>query len=445
MNLLKISWKNIVNKPLNTFLSVILLAFGVGIISLLLILQKQLTEKFNRNIKDIDLVLGAKGSPLQLILANVYHVDAPTGNIKISDAQAVIKHPTIKKAIPLAYGDNYQKWRIVGTDTSYPEHYGCQLAKGSLFNAPFEVTIGATVAKETGLKPGDQFESIHGFDQAANDPESHQHEQKYTVKGIFAQSDCAIDNLILTPVESVWMIHEHHDEDTHKDKEHSAGDDHRHSEEAHKEDVHSGEFHDQMNHVEKHEEENHAGNGEPNGEREVTAYLLIKRTPMAQMMLPSLIKDPNMQLALPAIEINRLSQNFGLGMDTAKAIAILIMILSFISVFVSLYNSLKERKYELALMRTMGGSRKTLFLLIIQEGLLLVLIGCIVGAVLSRMALFALSNIMKENFHYSINNSSVTAGEWLLFAITLCVGILASLLPAVRAFRMDISKTLSNG
>jgi putative ABC transport system permease protein len=145
MNLLSIAWKNLRIRPLNTFLSVVLLAFGVGIISLLLLVEKQLSEQFNRNIKDIDMVLGYKGSPMQLILANVYHVDAPTGNIKVSDAQRIIRNPMVKKAIPLAYGDNYEKFRIVGTTFDYPRHYGVELADGHSFEKPFQVVLGANV------------------------------------------------------------------------------------------------------------------------------------------------------------------------------------------------------------------------------------------------------------------------------------------------------------
>ena len=143
--------------------------------------------------------------------------------------------------------------------------------------------------------------------------------------------------------------------------------------------------------------------------------------------------------------MNRLSQNFGLGMEAMRAIAILIMILSFISVFISLYNSLKARKYELALMRTMGGTRGTLFQLIIFEGLWLVFIGFLIGMVLSRVGLIILSNAMEDNFHYSLTDIGIQQSEIILLGVTLLVGIVASLLPAVRAFRIDISKTLSNG
>ena len=405
MNLVKISWANIKAKPLNTFLSVVLLSFGVGIISLLFLLEKQVTEKFNRNIKDIDFVLGAKGSPMQLILANVYHVDAPTGNIKVADAQKVIKHPMVKEAIPLAYGDNYEKWRIVGTNYKYPEHYDAKLASGRLFTAPFEATLGARVAAETGLKVGDKFTSVHGFDSQANDEDAHHHDHPFRVVGILEQNNSALDNVILTPVESVWLVHDH---------DHS----------------HEGEAADNHDHEEP--------------EREMTAYLLKKRNPLAAMMLANVVRETNMQLADPAIEMNRLSENFGMGMDTIKAIAVLIMVLSFISVFISLYNSLKERKYELALLRTMGGSRGKLFALILQEGLLLVIIGFFIGTVLSRIGLLVLSSVLKENFQYELNEMAITSGEIALLAVTLLVGIMASLLPALRAVKMDISKTLAN-
>lgn len=401
MSLFRIAWANLRIRPMSTFLSVVLLAFGVGIISLLVQTEKQLTEQFNRNIRDIDMVLGYKGSPMQLILANVYHVDAPTGNIKVRDARKVITSPMVKKAIPLAYGDNYQKFRIVGTSPDYPDHYRVELLEGRAFSAPFEAVIGSRVAEETGLRPGDTFESTHGLDQEAGEGgEDHHHHTPYTVVGIYAESGSAIDQLILTPVESVWLIHDH---------------------------------------------------GEPadsalaDADREMTAYLLIKRSPMAQIMLPNLIRDTDLQLAVPAIEVNRLSQNFGLGMETLRAIALLIMALSFVSVFASLLNSLKERRYELALMRTMGGGRATLLTLILLEGFMLSALGSALGLALGRAGLFWLSGAMDQSFHYRLDAFGMLPSEWILLAVTAGVGTLASFLPAWLAYRMDISKTLSNG
>jgi putative ABC transport system permease protein len=406
MNLLKISWSNIKHKPLNTLLSIVLLAFGVGIISMMLLLKSQISEKFDRNIKDIDFVLAAKGSPLQSMLANIYHVDVPTGNIKVSEAKRIIKNPMVAEAIPLAYGDNYEKVRIVGTNEKYPNHYGCTVEQGKLFSGPFEVTIGAAVAQETGLKLGSTFTSMHGYDNAADDADAHHH-QVFTVVGIFSRSNTVIDNLILTPVETTWMVHEHPEDLAAAD---SASTDTLHQE----------------------------------PEREMTAYLIKKRNKGAFGMLSKQTEDTTMQLANVAVENSRLMNNFGIGLSTITAIAVVIMVISFISIFIALFNSMRERRYELALMRTMGGTRATLFTLIIQEGLLLVLLGYAVGLWLSRLGLLVLSNFMKESFHYGLDNLAISTQELMLLGLTLLVGLLASVIPAAQALKIDISKTLTN-
>jgi len=414
MNLLKLTWKNIVHKPMNTMLSIVLLSFGIGIISLMLLLKKQLGEKFDRNIKDIDFVLAAKGSPLQSILANVYHVDAPTGNIKVSEARRIIKNPMVEKAIPLAYGDNFQKFRIVGTNADYPNHYGCVVSDGKMFEQPFEATLGSEVARETQLKVGDTFTSTHGYDNAAeDDPEAHHHDKPFKIVGILEKSGSAIDNLILTTVETTWMVHEHGEQLTEEPHVHEEGD---------------------TTHI--HDEE------EP--DREMTAYLILKRNKGAFGMLSKQTENTTMQLANVAVENSRLMNNFGIGLSTVTGIAIVITLLSFISIFISLFNSLKERKYELALMRTMGASRITLFRLLLQEGVVLVLLGYAAGIVLSRIGLNILGTMLEDSFKYDIKEMGIIPDELILLAVTLTVGVLASLLPAIKALRMDISKTLSN-
>jgi putative ABC transport system permease protein len=448
MNLLKIAWSNIRFKPMNTLLSIVLLSFGIGIITLMLLLEKQLGEKFNRNIKDIDFVLAAKGSPLQSILANVYHVDVPTGNIKVADAERIIKNPMVEKAIPLAYGDNYEKWRIVGTNADYPAHYGCVVKEGRMFEEPFEATIGALVARETGLKIGSNFVSSHGFDNA--DGDAHHHEKPFTVVGIFETSDCVIDNLILTPVASTWLVHETEEEE--KTPANTAQAEETKPEETppaapvqqdENKELTGDEVMKQMAAEAKMIMPGMVKKVDNN--REMTAYLIIKRNRGAFGLLSNMTKDTNMELANVAVQNNRLLNNFGIGMDTVLAIAILISIISFLSIFISLINSLKERKYELALMRTMGGTRSKIFALILLEGLVLVVLGYIVGLLLSRLGLVVLSSFIKDKFHYNISDLGITKADLALLAITIFVGIVASLLPAIKALKIDISKTLANG
>jgi putative ABC transport system permease protein len=470
MNLIRIAWKNAWNKKGATSLTLILVAFGVGILSMMLLLDKQLSDKLNRSIKDVDFVLGAKGSPLQLILSSVYHIDAPTGNIKVSEAQRIIKNISVKEAIPLAYGDNFQGWRIVGTTKRYSEFYEVKLREGKLFENPFEVTVGSYAAEQLNLSIGSTFTSTHGLDTASEDKE-HEHEQKFTVVGIYESSGTAIDRLILTPVESVWMVHEHeaeeHSEEGHETGHHedeNAEIDHTDHEgnNAHKIDSidHLAEQDSNQLHEVEHEHEaegvsgeeimkrvqerNAAEHNEHEDEREVTAYLIIKKLPSAMWMLPNAVKNTSMQLAQPAIEINRLNENFGIGMSIVKGVAVVIMLVSMLSVFISLISALRERKYDLAILRTLGARRWQVFLLVLLEGLLYMIIGIASGLVLSRIGLMILSNAAQQSFHDEFNPYVMLNEEYILAIIVLGLGVLASLLPAVKVFFLDISKTLSN-
>lgn len=384
------AWRNLRAKPLQTALSLALLAFGVGMVSLMLLTEKQVNDAFERNIKDIDLVLGAKGSPLQLILANVYHIDAPTGNILLSEAQKVVRHPYIESGIPLAYGDNHEGYRIVGTEHSYAEHYGVEVAQGKLWEAPFEATVGSKVAQALELTLGDTFYSAHGL----TDQTDIHKDKVFTVVGILKPSQSVVDQLILTPMQSIWDVH-----------------------------LKEGEV------------------GNPSA-REITAMLLKKRNPLAVLTIPNTLRESNMQVALPAIEVNRMTQQFGLGTAALRAIAMLIMALSFASIFISVLDNIRSRRHELALMRTMGGTPRTLYLLLLQEGGLLSLVGTGMGLLLSRMGLWTLSNVVEQQFHYELAEMALLPSEWMLAAAAIGVGLLASAVPARGSLRLDISQTL---
>ena len=384
------AWRNLRAKPLQTALSLALLAFGVGMVSLMLLTEKQVNDAFERNIKDIDLVLGAKGSPLQLILANVYHIDAPTGNILLSEAQKVVRHPYIESGIPLAYGDNHEGYRIVGTEHSYAAHYGVEVAQGKLLEAPFEATVGSKVAQALELTLGDTFYSAHGL----TDQTDIHKDKVFTVVGILEPSQSVVDQLILTPMQSIWDVH-----------------------------LKEGEV------------------GDPSA-REITAMLLKKRNPLAVLTIPNTLRESNMQVALPAIEVNRMTQQFGLGTAALRAIAMLIMALSFASIFISVLDNIRSRRHELALMRTMGGTPRTLYLLLLQEGGLLSLVGTGMGLLLSRMGLWTLSSVVEQQFHYELAEMALLPSEWMLAAAAIGVGLLASAVPARGSLRLDISQTL---
>ncbi|HLO43008.1 MAG TPA: ABC transporter permease [Leadbetterella sp.] len=403
--LLKIVWKNIWAKKLNSFLCILLMMFGISIISLLINIGNQLEDKFSKNISGIDMVVGAKGSPLQLILSGVYQIDAPTGNIPMSELQMLQTNPLVKEVLPISMGDNYMGFRVVGTTYPYLKHFEADYEVGGGFKENMEVVVGAGAAKKLGLKLNDTFASSHGLEKEG---EAHG-DQKYKVVGILKPNNSVIDNLILCYLNSIWEIHEH-------------------------EEQHTNPIEIEPENTEAHQEEH-----------DITCALIKFRSPLGLMTLPRLInQNTKMQAALPAIEINRLFELMGVGIDAFKALAIAIMLISGISVFVTLYNALKERKYEMALMLSMGGKRLKLFFMLMLEGLFLSLSGYFLGIILSRIGLWLTSNLLDQNLNFGLQQSILLKEEIYLLIAALLVGIFAAIIPSLGIYKINISKTLAN-
>jgi len=410
--------------------------------------------KFQKNIKGIDMVVGAKGSPLQLILSAVYQIDYPTGNIPRAEYQRLSKHPMIKQVIPLSYGDSYRGYRIIGTEPTYINQYEGVIKEGRVWQKPFEVVVGVTVAQSMRLTIGTEFFSSHGYVEVP-DPNAHHGHQAYKVVGILAPSNSVLDQLVLTSMESVWKIHEkpetsappteeaHTHEGDHHNHKHE--DEHTHNSEAHAHDKHPHEEHTHKQPPPKptHHQPNRPK--EPIPSESITAMLVQFKSRMGILQMPRMInQNTNMQAAVPAIEVNRLLGLMGVGAEALRAIAWIIMLISGLSVFISLYNSLKARQYELALMRTMGASRQTLFIHILLESLLLSFIGFILGWLLSRAGLWVLSIMLSESYKYTFTTGGLTLDSLYVCLIALGIGFIAGLLPAFQAYRTDISKTLSH-
>ena len=417
--LAKIAWKNLTDKKLNSFLCILLMALGIGLISLLVILSKQFEEKFTKNISGIDMVVGAKGSPLQLILSSVYQVDNPTGNIPLNQVNALRKNPLIEKVIPMSMGDNYKGYRIVGTNKSYLEHFKAEIAEGELFAENLEVVVGAVAAGNLGLKVGDDFHSAHGLD---SEGETHDHEH-FVVSGILKFNNSVVDNLILTSLNSVWAVHEHSSEEISNVQ------------------------------LPTPNKQGSEANGEPltiniepvTPDRDITSALVKFRSPMGMMTVPRNINENStMQAALPAIEVNRLFELLGVGVSTLRALALAIMLISGISVFVSLYNSLKERRYEMALMLSMGASRLQLFGMLLLEGLILGMLGYVIGLIVSRIGIWLVSKQVAESYHFDISQVTFQPEEGWLFLAAIGIGLLAAALPSLGIYRLNISETLAD-
>ena len=177
---------------------------------------------------------------------------------------------------------------------------------------------------------------------------------------------------------------------------------------------------------------------------DITALLLAFRNPMGNVMLPRIInQNTALQAASPALEINRMLDLLGIGVETLRWMALVIILIAAVSVFISLYNSLRERRYEMALMLTMGASRGRLFGLLLLEGLTISLLGFVLGLLLGRLGLAVLSAGAERSFHYDFNALSFLPEEAYLLAGVLLVGLLAAALPSLGVYRLNLSKTLA--
>jgi putative ABC transport system permease protein len=413
MNIIILVWSYLKARPLNTAINIILLSLGIAVITILLLFNNQLEKNISDNVRGIDLVVGAKGSPLQLILCNIFHVDFPTGNIKLMEAERVARNRLIKTAIPLALGDSYQSYRIVGTNQDYPALYQAELAQGAWWKNNLQVTIGATVAQLTKLQLSDEFSSAHGLTQ-----EGHAHdEHHYVVTGVMKKTNSVLDNLILTNVESVWEMHESAEEPAlhHIAKDTSI---------LYSSLVPSVAANDSL--------------------KEITSLLIKYRSPLAAVQLPRLVNSQSsLQAASPAFETARLFAILGVGVDIILAFAYVLILISALSIFIALYNSLKERRYDMAVMRTMGASRTKLLFSILTEGGLLTMFGSVIGLLMGHGVLIILSCVVEQTQKAGITGIIFYSEEWIILGGSLLLGLLCALIPAVQAYKTDISRVLA--
>ncbi len=453
MNTINLAIKNLFSKPLNLLLSLILFSLGVGLVSFLYLFSNQFNEKFSANLAGVDLVIGAKGSPLQLILCNMYHIDNPTGNINIKDAKPFLnpKHPLIKLAVPLSLGDNYMSYRIIGTNDNFLKLYSASIESGSLWKNDLDVTLGKIVADKTNLKVGDTFTSSHGFVQ--DDDLAHDH-AKFKVVGILKPTGAVVDQLILTNTASIWEMHAHEENTKIENHNEAIKEDHDHDDHDHDAEPKEVSIKDEhTNHENDHGHDTTHTVGNSNidlatqMDKQITSILVQykSRSNYQALNMPRMINENTaMQAAAPAYEINKLNAMLGTGTETIKYIAILIAIVSMISIFISLYRSMKERKYELAIMRVMGSDRSNLFGLILIEGIVIAIIGWFIGIVLSHIGMAILGKYLTDDFRYTFDAWSMIKEEWDLLAVAICLGALAAIIPAIGAANTDINKTLGN-
>lgn len=399
MNTVAFSWRFLWSRPLSAGLNVLLLSLGLGSLSFVLLASHQIDQAFERDLAGIDVVVGAKGSPMQLILSGVFHIDAPTGNIPLAAVKELEKHPQVAKLIPISLGDSFRGFRIVGTTPDYITHYKAEFAQGSVWAAPMQAVLGAQVAAQSGLKVGDRFAGSHGLGGGGD---SHG-QTPYVVSGVLAASGSVLDRLVLTATESVWQVHEG---DAALD-----ADDRKVLEE----------------------------------ERELTLALIQYRTPLAAVTFPRFVNSSTeMQAAAPALEITRLLNMIGVGTDVMRALAGVLLLTAGLSVFIALWSAVRERRADLALLRMLGAPPRKVAALLLCEALWLALLATLVGVLAGQELMAALAWFLRLDKSVLIGGLSWPVELWSVPALAVGVALLSALLPAYEAYRADVFELLQS-
>ena len=420
MRALAFAWRYLWSRPLGTTLNIVLLSLGLSSMAFLLLVAHQLNQAFERDLAGIDAVVGAKGSPMQLILSGVFHIDVPPGNVRLKAVRDLERNPLIAQVIPLSLGDNLQGFRIVGTTAAYATHYGASLAQGRMWDAPMQVVVGAQAAKKLGLSVGSSFSGSHGLGAGG-----HAHgDQRYTVVGILAPGGNVLDRLLLTDLASVWQVHEPP----------AAPAAHDHGDEA------EGADHD---HAAEHEAAE--SQSDSDAAREVTMALVQYKTPLAAMSFPRWVNTTtDMQAASPAVEISRLLKMLGLGTDVLRAFAGVLLLTAALSVFIALLSAVRERRGDLALLRMLGAPPARIAGLLLLEAAWLGLLAAVAGLALGQCFAYALA------WGLQLDNSLLIGGTvwpgvlWVVPGLALLVSVGAALLPAWGAYRVSVLELLQS-
>lgn len=402
MNIFSLAVKGLQHKSMHTSLNIIAAAMGMAMLMAVFLISTGISDGLTRNSGGVDVVAGAKGSPLQLILSTVYHVDVPIANIDMSDFESLQRNPMVKEAIPIVVGDNYKGWRVVGTTPEFLNLYQGKLAEGRVFSQPFQVVAGANAQ----LKIGEEFAARHGF--AADSDDVHDF-HLYKVVGKLSPTGTVIDRLLLTPYVSVQQLHAHLDEDE---------------------------------------------KGGPEAETElamahqVTAVLLKVRNHAALMNLPRMINhNQSIQAANPGYELTRLSKSFGVGRDVLNILGLFILSLSILMLFATLASSLIERRHDMAVLRVMGASPLKLFSILTMEGVIVAGAGTLIGILSGHIIAYSVTGLLGSFEGILVRDDLLSPQSFdaVLLMIGCVAGMVAAFPAAISAARTDIAQLLVRG
>ncbi|MFM9959819.1 MAG: ABC transporter permease [Planctomycetaceae bacterium] len=443
MNLVTIAIKSIKQRFLSSSLTALSVALGVMLMVAVLVINGVVSGLFNQQSFGFNLVVGPKGDDMSLALSSIYRLGRSGEPLPYLYYKELQEHPAVEKAVPITIGDLTEEggFPIVGT---IPEFFELDYSfkkpfrvRGSFLKTPWDAVIGSRVAATNGWNIGSEFKLTHGGVQ------EHVHEEKFRVVGVLAPTGTPNDRTAFVSIAGFWGISEHEKplqeainrlEKFRYTVPQSLRDQAEKEKQPKPADGHAG--HDHAEHAELLDEQ-----------KEVTAIFLrtTGETGFSAIRLAAEINEDVRALAInPVPVMNRL---MSLIVDNIRLMLLvltsLIIAVSAVSIFVSIYNSMSDRRREIGIMRALGARRETVFIIILAESALLCLAGGAIGLLLGHGLVAAASPIIESRSGILINPLSFEPMELILFPVLLVVGSLIGFLPGLAAYRTDVAAALT--
>ncbi len=448
MHLATIAFKSLRQRSLSSILTSLSVALGVMLMVAVLVIYGIISNIFNQQSIGYDLIVGPKGSPLQLVLSTVYRVAPPIENLPYSFYRKFKEREGIEAAIPVAFGDFTQQgnFPICGTTPDYFAHEFAPRrefkVRGDFFRKPFQAVIGSQVARQNGWDLGSQLQLVHGGG------DGHVHDEKFEVVGVLAPTGTPNDKTVFVHLAGFYSIAGHDKplaEGIKREREFYGEPPLSPEEMAKQVEILDKKF----GHHHEHKPGTQHFHDIAEVQKEVTS-ILVKCDPRFPLLPPLIAADLKKgfqaQAVNPIIPMRQLMDDvLGNVRNILLVLTALIILVSGIGIFVSIYNSMAARKKEIAIMRALGAQRSTVFLIILAESLLLCVGGGLVGFLLGHGLVFAAAPIVEAKSGLLIDPLKFELVELVLLPALIALAALVGILPGLTAYRTDVAEGLSNG
>ena len=455
-----IAWRSIQQRAFPSALTGLSIGLGVSLVVAVLVVHSVIDQSFRRGSQGYDVIVGAKGGQLQLVLNTVFHLSQPTENIPYSYYKEFVEGkfvPAVETAVPVCMGHDYKGCRVVATEPSFFEeltyHEGKEykFAEGRNFawDEPFEAVAGAVAARSAGLEVDGTFRPVDSVARGDEQFSRHDH-PPFTVVGILAPTGTPNDQALFINIEGFYRFPCHTGGPSFSEKLLAGSGDAADSspDESEQAGEPAGADH-ARDEVDDPEHAEHEHEGIPVEDRELTAILVatvLDQHPELAMGLPRIVnEEPVAQAVMPARVIAELFDGIiGNVQLILLVLAVLVVVVAGIGILVSIYNSMNDRRHEIAVMRALGASRWTVMSVILLESILLSLGGGAVGLLLGHGLIGVLGPMIAEETGVFVSALQFQLVELILIPGLIVLATLVGYLPAVSAYQTDVAKALTD-